>query len=78
MTHHDFYIWKLYQMRNNLYEVYIYRNQVGVSSPIYIHNSQQKSFFPMAAAMCQAIPSFYSDYCKKSLFISVTSDFYEK
>ena len=32
----------------------------------------------MAAAMCQALPRFYSDYCKKSLFISVTSDFYEK
>ena len=32
----------------------------------------------MAAAMCQALPSFYSDYCKKSLFISVSSDFYEK
>ena len=31
----------------------------------------------MAAAMCQALPSFYSDYCKKSLFISVSSDFYE-
>ena len=34
MTHHDFYIRKLYQMRNVLYEVYIYRNQVGVTSPI--------------------------------------------
>ena len=32
----------------------------------------------MAAAMCQTLPSFYSDYCKKSLFISVSSDFYEK
>ena len=32
----------------------------------------------MAAAMCQALPSFYSDYCKKLLFISVSSDFYEK
>ena len=32
----------------------------------------------MAAAMCQALPSFYSNYCKKSLFISVSSDFYEK
>ena len=32
----------------------------------------------MAAAMCQALPSFYSDYCKKSLFISVSSDFYKK
>ena len=28
--------------------------------------------------MCQALPSFYSDYCKKSLFISVSSDFYKK
>ena len=32
----------------------------------------------MAAAMCQALPSFYSEYCQKSLFISVSSDFYEK
>ena len=31
----------------------------------------------MAAAMCQALPSFYSEYCKKSLFNSVSSDFYE-
>ena len=61
-----------------MYEVYIYRNHVGVTSPITIHTSQQKSFFPMAAAMCQALPTFYSDYCKKSLFISVSSDFYEK
>ena len=30
------------------------------------------------AAMCQVLPSFYSDYCKKSLFICVFSDFYEK
>ena len=36
----------------------------------------QKSFFPMAA-MCQALPSFHSDYYKKSLFICVSSDFYE-
>ena len=32
----------------------------------------------MVTAMCQALPSFYSDYCQKSLFISVSSDFYEK
>ena len=32
----------------------------------------------MAAAMCQALPSFYSDYNSKSLFISVANDFYEK
>ena len=32
----------------------------------------------MAAAMCQALPSFYSDYCQKLLFISVFSDFSEK
>ena len=43
-----------------------------------IHNFLQKSLIPMAAAMCQALPSFYSDYCTKSLFISVSSDFYEK
>ena len=34
--------------------------------------------FQKATAMCQAVPSFYSDYCQKSLFISVSSDFYEK
>ena len=28
--------------------------------------------------MCQALPSFYSDYNSKSLFISVSNDFYEK
>ena len=32
----------------------------------------------MAAAMCQAPPSFYSDYCQKFLFISVFRYFYEK
>ena len=32
----------------------------------------------MAAAVCQALPSFYSYYCQKSLFISVSSDLYEK
>ena len=32
----------------------------------------------MAAAMCQALPSFYSDYFKKLLIISVSSGFYEK
>ena len=32
----------------------------------------------MAAAMCQALPSFYSDYCQKPQFIFVSSDFYEK
>ena len=32
----------------------------------------------MAAAMCQALPSFYSDYNSKSLLISVSNDFYEK
>ena len=31
----------------------------------------------MAAAMCQALHGFQSDYLKKSLFISVSSDFYE-
>ena len=34
--------------------------------------------FQMAAAICQALPSFFSEYCQKSLFISVSSDFYEK
>ena len=42
------------------------------------HNCQQKSLFQMAAAMCQAFPSFYSDYNEKLLFNSVSSDFYEK
>ena len=32
----------------------------------------------MAAAMCQALSSFYSDYNSKSFFISVSNDFYEK
>ena len=32
----------------------------------------------MAAAMCQDRPIFYSDYSKKSLFISVSKEFYEK
>ena len=32
----------------------------------------------MTAAMFQALTSFYSIYCKKLLFISVSSDFYEK
>ena len=32
----------------------------------------------MAAAMCQALPSFNSDYNNKSLFISVSNEFYEK
>ena len=36
----------------------------------------------MAAALCQAfiqiIPSFYSDYNSKSLFISVSNEIYEK
>ena len=48
-------------------------NCVGVG----VHNSQQKSLFQMAAALCQALPSFYSEYYQKSLFISVPSDFYE-
>ena len=32
----------------------------------------------MAAAMCKALPRFYSDFCQKSLFISVSSDSYSK
>ena len=45
----------------------------------YIHPQlPAKLFFPMAAAMCQALPSFHSDYSKNSLFISVSNDFYEK
>ena len=32
----------------------------------------------MASAMCQAYPTFYSDYNAKSLFISVSEKFYEK
>ena len=32
----------------------------------------------MIAAMCQAPPSFFSDYSKKPLFISVSIEFYEK
>ena len=37
-----------------------------------------KIILPKAAAMCQALPSFYSDYSTKSLFISVSNEFYEK
>ena len=32
----------------------------------------------MASAMCQAYPTFYSDYNAKSLFISASENFYEK
>ena len=32
----------------------------------------------MDAAKCQALPSFYSDYNSKSLFISVSNEIYEK
>ena len=32
----------------------------------------------MAAAICQALPSFHSDYNSKSLFISVFNEFYER
>ena len=32
----------------------------------------------MESAMCQAYPTFYSDYNAKSLFISVSENFYEK
>ena len=53
-------------------------NCVGVTTTIEIHQFLQKSFFPMAAAMCQALPSFYSDYINKSLFISVSNEFYKK
>ena len=32
----------------------------------------------MASAMCQALPSIYSDYLKNGFLISVSSDFCEK
>ena len=32
----------------------------------------------MAADVCKALSSFYSDYCQKVLYISVSSDFYDK
>ena len=32
----------------------------------------------MAAAMCQALPSYYSDYNSESLVIFVSNKFYEK
>ena len=41
-------------------------------------NYKQQSLFRMAAAMCQALPCFYSDCFKKSLVISLLKDFYEK
>ena len=53
-------------------------NCVGVTDPKRINNYEQKSLFQMAAAMCQALPGFYSDDCEKPLFFSVFSDFYEK
>ena len=34
--------------------------------------------FPIAAAMLQALPSFHTDCCQKTVFISVSSDLYEK
>ena len=55
----------------------LYGSCVGVTTAIQLHHFLQKSFSPMAAAMCQALTSFYSDYNSKSLFISV-SFFYEK
>ena len=33
-------------------------NCVGVSVPMKINNSQQKSLLQIAAAICQALPSF--------------------
>ena len=41
-------------------------------------STKKKSFFSMAAAECQALPSFYPDYINKSFFISVSYKFYEK
>ena len=52
--------------------------EVCDSAPTKNQNSEQKSLFQMAAAMCQALPSFYSDFCRKSRFNSVFSDFYKK
>ena len=46
------------------------------ATTVKIHHFPQKSIFSMAAALCQALPSFYSDY-KISLFISVSNKFYE-
>ena len=48
-----------------------------VRSRYYCINPLQKTFFSMTAAMCQALPSFYSDYNNKSLF-SVFNELYEK
>ena len=56
----------------------LYGKCVDVTSPIQIHNFLQKSFLPMAAAMCQVLYSFYSDYSKKSPFISFSNEFYQK
>ena len=32
----------------------------------------------MAAIVCQALPSFYSDCSEKSLFVDVFNEFYQK
>ena len=53
-------------------------NCVGIISTKEIHHFLHKSFFPMAAARCQALSSFHSDYSDKSLFISASNEFYKK
>ena len=45
---------------------------------LLLYKSTKKSIFSMAAAVCQALPSFYRDYINKSFFISVSDKFYKK
>ena len=59
---------------NVLYEISIYRNCVGDTSPIKIHISQQN----LSSQWLLLCVNLFPGYCKKSLFISVSSDFYEK
>ena len=53
------------------------KSKSSSNSPDF-HNSRQKLFFRMAAAMCQTLPSFYSECNTKSMFIFVSNEFHEK
>ena len=74
MSHRDFHIWKLYQIWKDFSIWKLRRRYYYYITPPFL----QKSFFTMAAAMCQALPSFYSGYNNKSLFICVSNEIYEK
>ena len=62
---------KLIKKGNKQYKssyFFINGNCVGVNCPISIHNTVflQKSFYQMVAAMCHALPSFYSNILKNN------------